>query len=127
MRLYNLNEVTPTDIGVYIFTFLNFTSCLALDFYLNKFFAVKIWLIFFWVPFPFVYFVNIVDKKSYDIKVSLDVAFIFVSMVFIGVLIFSYTDLINEIEKKSKIQEVSEPPRPSVNGEFDKYDFEPVE
>lgn len=49
-------------------------------------------------------------------------------MVFIGVLIFSYTDLINEIEKKSKIQEeAGEPPRLPVNGEFEKYDFEPVE
>ena len=53
---------------------------------------------------------------------------VFVSMVFIGVLIFSYTDLINEIEKKSKIQEeAGEPPRLPVNGEFEKYDFEPVE
>ena len=127
MRLYNLNEVTPTDIGVYIFTFLNFMSCSAFDFYINDFFAVKIWLISFSVPFAFVYFVNIVNQKSYDIKVSLDVSFVFVSMVFIGVLIFSYTDLINEIEKKSKIQEVSEPPGPPVNGEFEKYDFEPVE
>ena len=88
MRLYNIKEVTPTDIGVYIFTFLNFMSCLALDFYLNKFFALKIWFIFFSVPFAFLYFINIVNQKSYDIKVSLDVSFIFVSMAFIGILIY---------------------------------------
>ena len=127
MRLYNVKEVTPTDIGVYIFTFLNFMSCLAFDFYINDFYALKIWLISFSVPFPFIYFVNIKNQRSYDIKVTLDVLCIFVSMVFIAVSIMGYPDFKNEIEKKSKIQEVSEPPRHPVNGEFEKYDFEPVE
>ena len=127
MRLYNIKEVTPTDIGVYIFTFLNFMSCLALDFYLNKFFALKIWFIFFSVPFAFLYFINIVNQKSYDIKVSLDVSFIFVSMVFIAVSIMAYPDFKNEIEKKSKIKEEVEVPAIPVTGEFNKYEFEPIE
>ena len=125
MRLYNIKEVTPTDIGVYIFTFLNFTSCLALDFYLNKFFAVKIWLIFFWVPFPFVYFVNIVDKKSYDIKVSLDVSFIFVSMAFIGILIMGFPDLKKELANRSKEKKLVE--EKLKEGEFRYEDFVPLE
>ena len=125
MRLYNVREVTPTDIGVYIFTLLNFTSCLALDFYLNKFFAVKIWLIFFWVPFPFVYFVNIVDKKSYDIKVSLDVSFIFVSMAFIGILIMGFPDLKKELANRSKEKKLEE--EKLKEGEFRYEDFVPLE
>tara|TARA_Y100000766_G_scaffold185310_1_gene159167 strand:- start:189 stop:572 length:384 start_codon:yes stop_codon:yes gene_type:complete len=127
MRLYNVKEVTPTDIGVYIFTFLNFMSCLAFDFYINDFFALKIWLISFSVPFSFIYFVNIKNQKSYDIKVSLDVSFIFVSMVFIAVSIMAYPDFKNEIEKKSKIKEEVEVPAIPVTGEFNKYEFEPVE
>ena len=125
MRLYNVREVTPTDIGVYIFTLLNFTSCLALDFYLNKFFAVKIWLIFFWVPFPFVYFVNIVDKKSYDIKVSLDVSCIFVSMAFIGCSIMMYPDIKKELVNISKEKKLVE--EKLKEGEFGYEDFVPLE
>jgi len=125
MILYNVKEVTPTDIGVYIFTFLNFTSCLVLDFYLNKFFAVKIWFIFFSVPFAFLYFVNIVNKKSYDIKVSLDVSFIFVSMAFIGILIMSYPDLKKEIANISKEKKLME--EKLKEGEFRYEDFVPLE
>ena len=125
MRLYNIKEVTPTDIGVYIFTFLNFMSCLALDFYLNKFFALKIWFIFFSVPFAFLYFVNIVNQKSYDIKVSLDVSFIFVSMAFIGILIMSYPDLKKEIANISKEKKLME--EKLKEGEFRYEDFVPLE
>jgi len=125
MRLYNIKEVTPTDIGVYIFTFLNFMSCLALDFYLNKFFALKIWFIFFSVPFAFLYFINIVNQKSYDIKVSLDVSFIFVSMAFIGILIMSYPDLKKEIANISKEKKLME--EKLKEGEFRYEDFVPLE
>ena len=125
MRLYNIKEVTPTDIGVYIFTFLNFMSCLALDFYLNKFFALKIWFIFFSVPFVFLYFINIVNQKSYDIKVSLDVSFIFVSMAFIGILIMSYPDLKKEIANISKEKKLIE--EKLKEGEFRYEDFVPLE
>ena len=125
MRLYNIKEVTPTDIGVYIFTFLNFMSCLVLDFYLNKFFALKIWFIFFSVPFAFLYFINIVNQKSYDIKVSLDVSFIFVSMAFIGILIMSYPDLKKEIANISKEKKLME--EKLKEGEFRYEDFVPLE
>ena len=125
MRLYNIKEVTPTDIGVYIFTFLNFMSCLALDFYLNKFFALKIWFIFFSVPFAFLYFINIVNQKSYDIKVSLDVSFIFVSMAFIGILIMGYPDLKKELTNRSKEKKLVE--EKLKDGEFRYEDFVPLE
>tara|TARA_B100000902_G_C26968251_1_gene743988 strand:- start:120 stop:497 length:378 start_codon:yes stop_codon:yes gene_type:complete len=125
MRLYNIKEVTPTDIGVYIFTFLNFMSCLALDFYLNKFFALKIWFIFFSVPFAFLYFINIVNQKSYDIKVSLDVSFIFVSMAFIGILIMGYPDLKKELANRSKEKKLVE--EKLKEGEFRYEDFVPLE
>jgi len=125
MRLYNIKEVTPTDIGVYIFTFLNFMSCLALDFYLNKFFALKIWFIFFSVPFAFLYFFNIVNQKSYDIKVSLDVSFIFVSMAFIGILIMGYPDLKKELANRSKEKKLVE--EKLKEGEFRYEDFVPLE
>ena len=125
MRLYNIKEVTPTDIGVYIFTFLNFMSCLALDFYLNKFFALKIWFIFFSVPFAFLYFINIVNQKSYDIKVSLDVSFIFVSMAFIGILIMGYPDLKKELANRSKEKKIVE--EKLKEGEFRYEDFVPLE
>ena len=125
MRLYNIKEVTPTDIGVYIFTFLNFMSCLALDFYLNKFFALKIWFIFFSVPFAFLYFFNIVNQKSYDIKVSLDVSFIFVSMAFIGILIMGYPDLKKELANRSKEKKLIE--EKLKEGEFRYEDFVPLE
>ena len=125
MRLYNIKEVTPTDIGVYIFTFLNFMSCLALDFYLNKFFALKIWFIFFSVPFAFLYFINIVNQKSYDIKVSLDVSFIFVSMAFIGILIMGYPDLKKELTNRSKEKKLVE--EKLKEGEFGYEDFVPLE
>ena len=62
----------------------------------------KIWFIFFSVPFAFLYFINIVNQKSYDIKVSLDVSFIFVSMAFIGILIMGYPDLKKELANRSK-------------------------
>ena len=125
MRLYNIKEVTPTDIGVYIFTFLNFMSCLALDFYLNKFFALKIWFIFFSVPVAFLYFINIVNQKSYDIKVSLDVSFIFVSMAFIGILIMGYPDLKKELANRSKEKKLIE--EKLKEGEFRYEDFVPLE
>ena len=125
MRLYNIKEVTPTDIGVYIFTFLNFMSCLALDFYLNKFFALKIWFIFFSVPFAFLYFINIVNQKSYDIKVSLDVSFIFVSMAFIAILIMGYPDLKKELVNRSKEKKLVE--EKLNEGEFRYEDFVPLE
>ena len=125
MRLYNIKEVTPTDIGVYIFTFLNFMSCLALDFYLNKFFALKIWFIFFSVPFAFLYFINIVNQKSYDIKVSLDVSFIFVSMAFIGILIMGFPDLKKELANRSKEKKLVE--EKLKEGEFRYEDFVPLE
>ena len=125
MRLYNIKEVTPTDIGVYIFTFLNFMSCLALDFYLNKFFALKIWLIFFSVPFAFLYFINIINQNSYDIKVSLDVSFIFVSMAFIGILIMGYPDLKKELANRSKEKKLVE--EKLKEGEFRYEDFVPLE
>ena len=125
MRLYNIKEVTPTDIGVYIFTFLNFMSCLALDFYLNKFFSLKIWFIFFSVPFAFLYFINIVNQKSYDIKVSLDVSFIFVSMAFIGILIMGYPDLKKELANRSKEKKLVEVKL--KEGEFRHEDFVPLE
>ena len=125
MRLYNIKEVTPTDIGVYIFTFLNFMSCLVLDFYLNKFFALKIWFIFFSVPFAFLYFINIVNQKSYDIKVSLDVSFIFVSMAFIGFLIMGYPDLKKELSNRSKEKKLVE--EKLKEGEFRYEDFVPLE
>ena len=125
MRLYNIKEVTPTDIGVYIFTFLNFMSCLALDFYLNKFFALKIWFIFFSVPFAFLYFINIINNKSYDIKVSLDVSFIFVSMAFIGILIMGYPDLKKELANRSKEKKLVE--EKLKEGEFRYEDFVPLE
>ena len=125
MRLFNVKEVTPTDIGVYIFTFLNFMSCLALDFYLNKFFALKIWFIFFSVPFAFLYFINIVNQKSYDIKVSLDVSFIFVSMAFIGILIMGYPDLKKELTNRSKEKKLVE--EKLKDGEFRYEDFVPLE
>ena len=125
MRLYNIKEVTPTDIGVYIFTFLNFMSCLALDFYLNKFFALKIWFIFFSVPFAFLYFINIVNQKSYDLKVSLDVSFIFVSMAFIGILIMGYPDLKKELANRSKEKKLVE--EKLKEGEFRYEDFVPLE
>ena len=125
MRLYNIKEVTPTDIGVYIFTFLNFMSCLALDFYLNKFFALTIWFIFFSVPFAFLYFINIVNQKSYDIKVSLDVSFIFVSMAFIGILIMGYPDLKKELANRSKEKKLVE--EKLKEGEFRYEDFVPLE
>jgi|TARA_Y100000746_G_scaffold79641_1_gene67185 hypothetical protein len=125
MRLFNVKEVTPTDIGVYIFTFLNFMSCLALDFYLNKFFALKIWFIFFSVPFAFLYFINIVNQKSYDIKVSLDVSFIFVSMAFIGILIMGYPDLKKELANRSKEKKLVE--EKLKEGEFRYEDFVPLE
>ncbi len=125
MRLYNIKEVTPTDIGVYIFTFLNFTSCLALDFYLNKFFALKIWFVFSSVPFAFLYFINIINNKSYDIKVSLDVSFIFVSMAFIGILIMGYPDLKKELANRSKEKKLVEVKL--KEGEFRHEDFVPLE
>ena len=125
MRLFNVKEVTPTDIGVYIFTFLNFMSCLALDFYLNKFFALKIWFIFFSVPFAFLYFINIVNQKSYDIKVSLDVSFILVSMAFIGILIMGYPDLKKELANRSKEKKLVE--EKLKEGEFRYEDFVPLE
>ena len=125
MRLFNVKEVTPTDIGVYIFTFLNFMSCLALDFYLNKFFALKIWFIFFSVPFAFLYFINIVNQKSYDIKVSLDVSFILVSMAFIGILIMGYPDLKKELANRSKEKKLVE--EQLKEGEFRYEDFVPLE
>tara|TARA_Y100000739_G_scaffold211325_1_gene202570 strand:- start:148 stop:525 length:378 start_codon:yes stop_codon:yes gene_type:complete len=125
MRLFNVKEVTPTDIGVYIFTFLNFMSCLALDFYLNKFFALKIWFIFFSVPFAFLYFINIINQKSYDIKVSLDVSFIFVSMAFIGILIMGYPDLKKELANRSKEKKLVE--EKLKEGEFRYEDFVPLE
>ena len=125
MRLYNIKEVTPTDIGVYIFTFLNFMSCLALDFYLNKFFALKIWCIFFSVPFVFLYFINIINQKSYDIKVSLDVSFIFVSMAFIGILIMGFPDLKKELANRSKEKKLVE--EKLKEGEFRYEDFVPLE
>ena len=125
MRLYNIKEVTPTDIGVYIFTFLNFMSCLALDFYLNKFFALKIWFIFFSVPFAFLYFINIINQKSYDIKVSLDVSFIFVSMAFIGILIMGFPDLKKELANRSKEKKLVE--EKLIEGEFRYEDFVPLE
>ena len=125
MRLYNIKEVTPTDIGVYIFTFLNFMSCLAFDFYLNKFFALKIWFIFFSVPFAFLYFINIVNQKSYDIKVSLDVSFIFVSMAFIGILIMGFPDLKKELANRSKEKKLVE--EKLKEGEFRYEDFVPLE
>ena len=125
MRLYNIKEVTPTDIGVYIFTFLNFMSCLALDFYLNKFFALKIWFIFFSVPFAFLYFINIINQNSYDIKVSLDVSFIFVSMAFIGILFMGYSDLKKELANRSKEKKLVEVKL--KEGEFRYEDFVPLE
>ena len=125
MRLYNIKEVTPTDIGVYIFTFLNFMSCLAFDFYLNKFFALKIWFIFFSVPFAFLYFINIINQKSYDIKVSLDVSFIFVSMAFIGILIMGFPDLKKELANRSKEKKLVE--EKLKEGEFRYEDFVPLE
>ena len=125
MRLFNVKEVTPTDIGVYIFTFLNFMSCLVLDFYLNKFFALKIWFIFFSVPFAFLYFINIVNQKSYDIKVSLDVSFILVSMAFIGILIMGYQDLKKELANRSKEKKLVE--EKLKEGEFRYEDFVPLE
>ena len=125
MRLYNIKEVTPTDIGVYIFTFLNFMSCLALDFYLNKFFVLKIWFIFFSVPFAFLYFINIINQKSYDIKVSLDVSFIFVSMAFIGILIMGFPDLKKELANRSKEKKLEE--EKLKEGEFRYEDFVPLE
>ena len=125
MRLYNVKEVTPTDIGVYIFTFLNFISCLAFDFYINDFFALKIWLISFSVPFSFIYFVNIKNQKSYDIKVSLDVSFIFVSMAFIGILIMGYPDLKKELANISKEKKLVE--EKLKEGEFRYEDFVPLE
>ena len=125
MRLYNVKEVTTTDVGVYIFTFLNFISCLVLDFYLNKFFALKIWFIFFSVPFAFLYFINIVNQKSYNIKVSLDVSFIFVSMAFIGILIMGYPDLKKELANRSKEKKLVE--EKLKEGEFRYEDFVPLE
>ena len=100
-------------------------SCLALDFYLNKFFALKIWFIFFSVPFAFLYFINIVNQKSYNIKVSLDVSFIFVSMAFIGILIMGFPDLKKELANRSKEKKLVE--EKLKEGEFRYEDFVPLE